>query len=128
MKIIDARKLRNTSKEVKCPSGGFESIRMLVEADKMGFGLTRTTVLPTTDFQRWHYKKHFEACYCIAGRGILRANDGSEYQIKPGVLYALDKHDEHWFRALTRVVLICVFNPPLVGHELHGPDGSYEAP
>jgi L-ectoine synthase len=40
-------------------------------------------------------------------------------------MYALDKHDKHFFKALEPVVLICVFNPPLAGNEVHQADGSY---
>ncbi|MDH3997283.1 MAG: ectoine synthase [Desulfuromonadales bacterium] len=128
MIVIDTKKLDDTERQVKCPTGGFESLRMLVKSDNMGFSMTRTTVHPTADFQRWHYQDHLEACYCISGRGLLKGADSIVHQIGPGTLYALDQHDEHWFRAIERVELICVFNPPLVGHELHGPDGSYTAP
>jgi len=127
MKVIDAMQMHGTDKEVDCPTGGFTSIRMLVKSDGMGFGMTRTTIHPTKDWQFWHYKNHLEACYCIKGKGSLKDSKGNIHKIKPGVLYALDKHDKHWFRAKETVILICVFNPPLTGHELHGPDGSYEA-
>lgn len=126
MIVLDAMKMHKTEREVKCPNGGFDSIRILVKEDNMGFTVTRTTIHPTADWQRWHYKNHLEACYCIAGKGKLKDSTGVEYDIKPGILYALDKHDEHYFKTDERVILICVFNPPLVGHELHRGDGSYE--
>ena len=43
----------------------------------------------------------------------------------PGIVYVLDKYDDHEFKAFTDVVLICVFSPPLKGSETHQPDGSY---
>ena len=49
------------------------------------------------------------------------------YQIKPGTLYALDKHARHILRAKTPLKLICVFRPPLTGLEVHDEDGSYAA-
>lgn len=126
MKIINAMKMRGTERDVKCPNGGFNSIRMLVKDDNMGFTVTRTTVHPTEDWQTWHYKKHLEACYCIAGHGQLKnCKTGEIHDIKPGILYVLDKHDKHQFLTKERVVLICVFNPPLIGHEVHGKDNSY---
>lgn len=128
MKVIDVLKLHKTEREVKCPRGGFTSLRPLLESDGMGFSVTRTTVHPTDDWQMWHYKNHLEACYCIAGHGQLKEANGTVHDISPGVLYALDKHDKHWFKTAERVVLLCVFNPPLTGREVHGDDGSYVAP
>jgi L-ectoine synthase len=125
MIVRNAMKLHGTDREVHCPTGGFSSIRILVAADGMGFTVTRTTIHPTKTFQRWHYKHHLEACYCLKGRGVLKDAKGITHQIRPGVLYALDKHDRHWFKASEPMVLLCVFNPPLTGTELHRPDGSY---
>lgn len=126
MKVVNVMNLHKTEREVHCPKGGFTSIRMLVKSDNMGFGMTRTTIHPTKDWQMWHYKNHLEACYCISGHGELKDSKGNVHEIKPGVLYALDKHDKHYFKAGERVILICVFNPPLIGPEVHKEDGSYE--
>lgn len=111
---------------VNCPFGGFISRRLLLESDNMGFSITNTVIPVSGRAEHWHYKQHLEACYCIAGRGILRdlATD-MEHLITPGTMYALDKHDNHTFEALEEVTLICVFNPPLRGGETHGEDGSY---
>lgn len=125
MKVVDVLALHGTEREVNCPKGGFTSLRMLLASDKMGFTMTRTTVHPTKDFQKWHYKHHVEACYCIKGHGLLRVGNGKPQKIAPGTLYVADKHDKHFFKALEPVVLICVFNPPLVGKEVHQEDGSY---
>lgn len=112
---------------VECPNGGFTSRRLLLKDDGLGFTMTRTTIHPTRRFQKWHYKHHFEACYCIKGKGVLRDSKGVDHRIEPGVLYALDKHDKHFFKAFETVILLCVFNPPLVGREVHRGDGSYVA-
>lgn len=125
MKVIDVMKMHKTEREVECPNGGFTSLRMLLKEDGMGFTMTRTTIHPTDDFQTWHYKNHLEACYCIKGRAILKDASGHKWEIKPGVMYALDKHDKHYFKATETTILICVFNPPLIGKEVHGADGSY---
>ena len=125
MKIMNVMKLHGTEREVDCPNGGFTSLRMLLKEDGMGFTMTRTTVHPTGEWQLWHYKNHLEACYCIKGTGLLKDAKGRQHEIKPGMLYALDKHDKHWFKADENVILICVFNPPLTGGEVHQPDGSY---
>jgi L-ectoine synthase len=110
---------------VECPRGGFTSRRLLLKKDGLGFTMTRTTIHPTKDFQKWHYKHHVEACYCIKGKGILKDARGVQHKVEPGTMYAVDKHDKHFFKALETVILICVFNPPLIGNEIHQTDGSY---
>jgi len=126
MRVLHYGELLDTCREVECPKGGFNSLRILLESDGMGYTLTRT-VVPKGPPQRWHYKNHLETCYCIQGRGILtNTKTGEVYNITKGVTYVLDEHDEHTFQASTRVVLLCVFNPPLKGREVHREDGSYE--
>jgi L-ectoine synthase len=107
----------------------WESRRILLAADKMGFSMSDTIVKEGTE-QRLHYKHHFEANYCIAGRGeVIDVRTGERFPIVPGTLYALDKHDEHILRAIEGDLrLVCVFNPPLTGQEKHRADGSYAAP
>lgn len=115
-----------TCKTVWCPKGAFVSRRLILADDNMGFGMTVTTVLPGEPY-RWHYKNHLEACYCVQGNGILTdCATGEKHIIKPGKAYLLDNHDEHLFEAHhDPVTLVCVFNPPLTGDEVHQEDGSY---
>jgi len=125
MKVISIDSLRGTDREVHCPHGGFVSFRALIASDGMGFSMHKT-VIPAGETQRWHYKHHREACYCIEGKAMLRNTKTSEpFFIKPGTVYSLDKNDCHEFTAFEDTVLISVFNPPVVGDEVHDPDGSY---
>lgn len=124
MKIVDASKLEE-SRVVNCPNGGFTSNRILLKSDGMGYGMTKT-VIPAGTKSRWHYKNHLETCYCVSGHATLTdENTGEKHEIKPDVTYVLDKHDPHWFEAHEETVLICAFNPPLEGTEVHQDDGSY---
>lgn len=126
MKVIGMADLAGTDREVKCPRGGFTSYRALLAKDGMGFSLHKT-VIPEGRPQHWHYKNHLEACYCVSGGGVLRnLSSGARYLIAPDMLYVLDKHDDHTFEAWRDTVLISVFNPPVIGNEVHGEDGSYE--
>lgn len=119
--------MNGTDREVRCPSGGFISRRMLLEKDGMGYTITHTTITPGVK-QRWHYKKHLESCYCLKGYGTLTDEaTGIQHTITPGVMYVLDKHDAHTFVASVETELLCVFNPPLKGAEIHQQDGSYTA-
>lgn len=125
MKIIDASSLPQ-ERVVNCPKGGFTSNRILLESDGMGYSMTKTIVYAGSP-QRWHYKSHLESCYCVSGRGtITNEATGEKHSIRQDITYVLDKHDAHVFEAHEDVVLICVFNPPLVGREVHADDGSYK--
>jgi quercetin dioxygenase-like cupin family protein len=127
MKVINTADLSGTAREVKCPKGGFISNRILLESDGMGYSMTKT-VIPVNGQQRWHYKHHLESCYCVSGKGLLTNEATGQYwAIAPDMTYVLDNHDPHTFEALEEVTLICVFNPPLIGSEVHQEDGSYAA-
>ena len=108
---------------------GWESRRILLKADKMGFSLHDTIVKEGTE-QHLHYKNHLEANYCIEGRGeVVDVKTGKTFPIRPGTLYALDQNDEHILRAISGDLrLVCVFNPALTGQEKHQADGSYAVP
>ena len=125
MKIIKTAKL-NKSRVVRCPKNGFISRRILLEKDGMGYSLTKT-VIPVGKKQFWHYKNHLESCYCISGKGKLTNKvTGESFIIIPDTTYVLDKNDPHYFEAITEVTLLCIFNPPLTGSEVHQKDGSYK--
>ena len=103
----------------------WRSRRLLLAKDGMGFSLHDTIVRPGGDLHL-HYKHHLEAVYCIAGRGSVKTlSDGNVYPIAPGTVYALDRNDEHILRAEEEMRMVCVFNPPVSGQEVHQPDGSY---
>lgn len=103
----------------------WESTRLLLENDKMGFSFHITTIYAGTETEMC-YRNHLEAVYCISGKGSLVSSfEGRTYELCPGVLYALDQHDHHVLRTETDLVLACVFNPPLYGNEIHDADGAY---
>jgi L-ectoine synthase len=102
------------------------SRRFLVKKDGMGFSLSETIIYPGTEIEI-QYKNHFEACYCVEGAGEVEVfePEPKTYPIRPGTVYALDKHDKHILRVHERMKLICVFHPALTGREVHDADGSY---
>lgn len=108
---------------VKGPT--FESRRFLLKQDNMGFSLHDTVLYAGTETLIW-YKNHLEAVYCIEGKGELEVlPDGPTYQIEPGVMYALDSNEKHHLRAFDDLRVVCVFNPPLTGQEVHDEEGTY---
>jgi L-ectoine synthase len=116
-----------TDRDVSGP--GWESRRLLLASDGMGFSLT-DTIIKKGAVLELEYTHHLEACYCIDGMGQIRASDDETWHVlKPFTLYALDQHDRHLVRATeTDLRLVCVFNPPLSGRETHREDGSYAPP
>ena len=102
----------------------WRSRRLLLAHEGMGFSLHDTLIRAGTT-TAMHYKHHLEAVYCIEGRGSVTTMDGTEYRIEPGTVYALDQHEEHVLLAETELRLVCVFNPPLVGPEVHDDTRGY---
>ena len=107
-------------------SKGWESTRLLLNNDGMGFSFHITTIYAGADLEM-HYQHHLEAVYCISGEGEIEdLADGTVYAVKPGTIYALNDHDRHKLRAATEMKMACVFNPPLHGKEVHNAQGAYE--
>ena len=123
MIVRDYNEAKNSERRVSAE--GWESVRLLLKGDNMGFSFHITTIYEGAERQ-FHYKNHFESVYCISGEGSIEdCATGEVHQIRPGVMYALDKHDKHILRGKTEMVLACCFNPPVTGKEVHGPDGAY---
>jgi len=101
------------------------SRRFLLKSDGMGFSMHDTIIKEGTETFIW-YANHLEAVYCIEGRGEVELVDsGTIHPIEAGTLYALDGNEKHHLRAHTQMRMVCVFNPPLTGKEVHDKDGVY---
>ena len=53
--------------------------------------------------------------------------NGQKHIIEPDTIYFLDRNDNHTFESLEDVILISIFNPPVIGNETHNKDGSYNS-
>lgn len=105
--------------------GNWYSRRLLLGDDGMGFSL-HDTVLRAGTVTEMRYRHHLEAVYCIEGRGELTDHgSGEAHVIEPGTMYALDANDHHTVKALTDLRVVCVFNPPVTGREVHDEHGGY---
>jgi len=103
----------------------WRSKRIILKKDGMGYSVHETTIFAGTETHIF-YQNHLESVFCIQGEGEVETiSDGKIYPIKPGVLYALNEHDNHYLRAKTEMKMICVFNPPLTGREVHDEHGVY---
>ncbi|HVM39654.1 MAG TPA: ectoine synthase [Acidimicrobiia bacterium] len=115
--------IAGTERDVHAPT--FASRRFLLARDGMGFSLHDTVLHAGTTTTMW-YRNHVEAVYCIEGEGRLTDfATGAVHRIAPGTMYALDQHDRHELEAVTDLRVVCVFNPPLTGGEVHDDDGAY---
>jgi len=126
MIVRNLKDAEQSERRIVSPDGNWESTRMLLKDDNMGFSFHITTIYKDADFQM-HYQNHLESVYCVSGRGEVETlADGRKYPISPGTLYVLDKHDKHVLRAFEEMQMACVFNPPLNGKEVHNAEGAYE--
>ena len=117
--------IRGSDRNVE--SRGWESARILLKDDAMGFSFHITTLFAGEELAM-HYKNHLEAVYVISGEGTIEdLGTGQTHELKPGVLYALNAHDRHIVRPRTDIVTACVFNPPVTGREVHDETGAYPA-
>jgi len=123
MIVRQASERAGTSFDVDTPT--WSSVRLLVKQDGVGFSLHDTRIKANTETEIW-YKHHIEAVYCIEGEGEIEVlESGRVYAITPGTLYVLNGHEKHLLRGKSEMRMICVFNPPTTGQEVHDADGVY---
>ncbi|MET3684404.1 L-ectoine synthase [Alkalibacillus flavidus] len=124
MKTVKLQDIIGSENEVK--GENWDSRRLLLKKDGMGFSLHDTVIKAGTETHIW-YQNHLEAVYCIEGDGEVETlKDNKVYKITPGTVYALDEHDEHLLRGGKEDMrVVCVFNPPLSGKEIHDENGVY---
>ncbi|NPU93585.1 MAG: ectoine synthase [Gammaproteobacteria bacterium] len=122
MIVRTLEKAQNSARKIQAKN--WESVRLLLRSDQMGFSFHITTIYAGTS-THMHYRNHLEAVYCLQGNAVIEMVDGKQYEISPGTLYALDKHDEHVLHAQSELTLICIFDPALIGTETHDENGVY---
>ncbi|MDQ0159430.1 ectoine synthase [Alkalibacillus salilacus] len=124
MKTVKLQDIIGTENDVR--GENWDSRRLLLKKDGMGFSLHDTVIKAGTETHIW-YQNHLEAVYCIEGDGEVETlKDNKVYKITPGTVYSLDEHDEHLLRGGKEDMrVVCVFNPPLSGKEVHDENGVY---
>lgn len=123
MIVRNLKETRETNRRIVTDK--WESVRMLLKSDNMGFSFHITTIY-AGHRNEMCYKNHLESVFCLTGRGkLVDLETDQEHTIEPGVIYALDKNDRHVLTASEDLTLACVFNPPLNGKEVHDESGAY---
>ncbi|MFI6362520.1 ectoine synthase [Nocardia sp. NPDC050630] len=104
---------------------GWRSKRIVLGGDGVGFSFHETSIEAGT-VHEFHYRHHVEAVWLIEGEGTLTDLDnGVSYELAPGSMYLLDGHERHRLQVRTAMRMMCVFNPPVTGQEVHDSDGVY---
>ncbi len=103
----------------------WRSRRLLLARDGVGFSLHETVLYAGTSTSMW-YANHVEAVYCIDGEAELVNEDtGERHTITPGMMYVLNGHEHHTLNVKRDFRVMCVFNPPCTGREVHDETGAY---
>jgi L-ectoine synthase len=117
------QEIEESDRDVEAPT--WRSRRFVLAADGVGFSLHDTVLRAGTITDMW-YQHHIEAVYCIDGTGSLEDLDnGVTYAVAAGTMYLLDGNERHRVTADTDLRMVCVFNPPCTGREVHDEHGSY---
>ncbi|ONM50076.1 ectoine synthase [Nocardia donostiensis] len=104
---------------------GWRSKRIVLGGDRVGFSFHETTIEAGTTHV-FHYLNHVEAVWLVEGEGKLTDLDNDQvYDLAPGTMYLLNGHERHQVEAHTRLRMLCVFNPPVTGQEVHDENGVY---
>lgn len=125
MIVRNLENVRNSDRHVE--TKGWESVRLLLKDDGMGFSFHVTTMYAGGELHM-HYQNHLEAVLVLKGTGTIEdLGTGEIHRLEPGVIYALNAHDRHIVRPETDIVTACAFNPPVTGREVHDENGAYPA-
>ncbi|MFI6577560.1 ectoine synthase [Nocardiopsis sp. NPDC050513] len=115
--------VNGTDRDVK--HGNWRSRRMILAKEGVGFSFHETVLYAGTETTMW-YANHVELVHCIEGEAELTNEEtGEKHIITPGTLYLLDGHEKHTLRIKEDFRVLCVFNPPVTGREVHDENGVY---
>ena len=123
MIIRQPDEITGSAREVQGEEGS--SRRLVLADDGVDFSLHESLLRAGAELRVW-YKHHYEAVYCLSGRGEIESlSDGTRHPVQAGTLYVVNKHDAHALRCFEDMRLISVFSPPLTGRETRDEEGVY---
>ncbi|RNL83886.1 ectoine synthase [Halostreptopolyspora alba] len=113
----------DTERDIQTPN--WRSRRIVLAREGVGFSFHETVLYAGTETRMW-YANHIELVHCIEGEAeVVNEETGETHVITPGTLYLLDGHEHHIVRPKTDFRVLCVFNPPVTGREVHDENGVY---
>ena len=125
MIVRTTEEITGTDRDVA--AGHWRSKRIVLGGDRVGFSFHETTIEPGS-VNEFHYANHVEAVWLVEGTGTLTdREDGTVYPLAPGTMYLLDGNERHTVTVDDKgpMRMLCVFNPPVVGTEVHDENGVY---
>ncbi len=109
-------------------AGAWRSKRIVLADDGVGFSFHETTIEADSESE-FHYRHHIEAVWVVDGAGTLtNLETGERHPLGPGTMYLLDGHERHRVSCVQQLRMLCVFNPPVTGREVHDEGGAYPPP
>ena len=115
--------ISDTDDDIKTEN--WRSRRIVLAREKVGFSFHETVLYAGTE-STFKYANHIELVHCIEGEAeLVDEETGKKYTITPGTLYLLNGHERHTVRPKTDFRVLCVFNPPVTGREVHDENGVY---
>ncbi|GAB3483682.1 ectoine synthase [Nocardiopsis coralliicola] len=123
MIVRSLKDVDDTDADIKTET--WRSRRVVLAKDGVGFSFHETVLYAGTETTMW-YANHIELVHCIEGEAeVTNEETGEVHTIVPGSLYLLNGHEKHTVRPKTDFRVLCVFNPPVTGREVHDEDGVY---
>ena len=117
-----------TGTERDIAAGAWRSKRIILAGDGVGFSFHETVIEPAS-VSEFHYRHHVEAVWVVEGAGTLtNLETGETHPLGPGTMYLLDGHERHRISCADQLRMLCVFNPPVTGNEVHDENGAYPPP
>ncbi|MGV0774564.1 ectoine synthase [Mycolicibacterium elephantis] len=117
-----------TGTERDVSDGAWRSKRIILAGDGVGFSFHETTIKPNS-VSEFHYQHHVEAVWVVEGSGsVTNLETGETWPLAPGTMYLLDGHECHRVTCDEQLRMLCVFNPPVTGTEVHDETGAYPPP
>lgn len=125
MIVRTTAEITGTDRDVTAGNGHWRSKRIVLAGDRVGFSFHETTIAAGT-VNEFHYANHVEAVWLVEGEGTLtNLENGEQFDLGPGSMYLLDGHERHRLDVRTQMRMLCVFNPPVTGREVHDENGVY---
>ena len=125
MIVRTTQDITNTERDVEAENGNWRSKRIVLADDRVGFSFHETVIKAGTVNDFW-YANHVEAVWLIEGRGRLTdLETGTVYDLGPGSMYLLNGFEKHRLEVDEQMRMMCVFNPPVTGREVHDEHGVY---
>ncbi len=117
MFVKRADEMRRAGEEVTTADGQVRTIRMLTDADGVGFGFSDVRLAAGADVT-WQNGHHWQANHIISGSGeVTDMTTGQSWALGPSVSYNVGPKDRCRVKADTDVHLLSVSSPLLAGDE-----------